>query len=276
VIYYKSKKAFGYFWSLEIFSLQHMSVVINKEFKSKEIELRNYITNFSSSGKLFGDGQRNKIKLFELEGKTINIKSFKIPNLVNKIAYKYFRKSKARRSYEYANVLLKKGIGTPEPIAYFENYSWFGFKNSYYVSEHLQADLTFRELVLDPNYPDHENILRQFTKFTFDLHEKGIEFLDHSSGNTLIKKESEGKYNFYLVDLNRMNFHNDMDFNSRMKNFNRLTPKIEMLTIMSEEYAKLYNKKYDEVFAKMCFYTNNFQLKFNRKIARKKKLLFWR
>jgi hypothetical protein len=253
-----------------------MSVVINEEFKSKEIELRNYITNFSSSGKLFGEGQRNKIRLFELEGKMINIKSFKIPNLINKIAYKYFRKSKAKRSFEYAAILLEKEIGTPKPIAYLENYSWLGLKDSYYASEHLQTDLTFRELVLQPDYPDHENILRQFTRFTFDLHQKGIEFLDHSPGNTLIKKGSEGNYHFYLVDLNRMNFHEVMDFVSRMKNFNRLTPKTEMLAIMSDEYAKLYGKKYDEVFAKMCFYTNDFQTKFHRKIARKKKLLFWR
>lgn len=253
-----------------------MSLFVNKIFISKEKELKNHIVNFNSSGDLFGDGKRNVIKLFELEGVTVNIKSFKIPHLINKIAYKYFRKSKARRSYEYANRLIKNGIGTPQPIAYAENFKFSGLEKSYYISEHLQTELTFRELVLQPDYPDHENILRQFTRFTFDLHQKGIEFLDHSPGNTLIKKGSEGTYHFYLVDLNRMNFHDVMDFDSRMKNFNRLTPKTEMLAVMSDEYAKLYDKKYDEVFAKMCFYTNDFQMKFHRKMARKKKLLFWR
>ncbi|MFV8342765.1 lipopolysaccharide kinase InaA family protein [Flavobacterium sp. XS2P39] len=234
------------------------------------------IEDFDSSGVLFGDGQRNTIKLFDLEGKTVNIKSFKIPNVINQVAYKYFRKSKARRSFEYANKLLENGIGTPQPIAYAENFTLLGLEKSFYCSEHLQAELTFRELVQNPDYPDHENILRQFTKFTFDLHEKGIEFLDHSPGNTLIKKGAQNRYEFYLVDLNRMNFHDAMDFDSRMKNFHRLTPKTEMIAIMSEAYAKLYTKKYDEVFAKMWFYTNDFQLKFHRKIARKKKLLFWR
>jgi hypothetical protein len=253
-----------------------MSLFVNKIFISKEKELKNYIENFNSSGDLFGDGKRNIIKLFDLEGITVNIKSFKIPHLINKIAYKYFRKSKARRSYEYANRLIENGIGTPQPIAYAENFTLSGLEKSYYISEHLQTELTFRALVLQPDYPDHENILRQFTRFTFDLHQKGIEFLDHSPGNTLIKKESEGRYHFYLVDLNRMNFHDVMDFDSRMKNFNRLTPKTEMLAVMSDEYAKLYDKKYDEVFAKMCFYTNDFQMKFHRKMARKKKLLFWR
>jgi hypothetical protein len=253
-----------------------MKYIFNPSFKTSNNQIINCINEFDNEGILFGDGQRNKIKLFDLDGKTINIKSFKIPNLINQIAYKYFRKSKARRSYEYANRLIENGIGTPQSIAYAENFKLLGLEKSFYISEHLQAELTFRELVLQPYYPDHENILRQFTRFTFDLHQKGIEFLDHSPGNTLIKKGTEGNYHFYLVDLNRMNFHDVMDFDSRMRNFNRLTPKTEMLAIMSDEYAKLYSKKYDEVFAKMCFYTNDFQMKFHRKIARKKKLLFWR
>ena len=253
-----------------------MSVVINKEFKSKQIELKNCVKNFNSYGVLFGDGQRNKIKLFELEGKTINIKSFKIPNLINKIVYKYFRKSKARRSFEFATILLEKGIGTPQPIAYFENYDIVGLKDSYYVSEHLECDLTFRELVEIPDYPDHSNILLQFTRFSFELHEKGIEFLDHSPGNTLIKNLYNGNYAFYLVDLNRMEFHSEMSFESRMKNLSRLTPKREMVLIMSEEYAKLYSKPFDEVFEKMWGYTKGFQEKHHGKRRLKKKLFFWK
>ena len=235
------------------------------------------VNNFESKGILFGDGQRNKIKLFEFEGKTINIKSFKIPHLINKIAYKYFRNSKARRSFEYATTLLEKEIGTPQPIAYFENYDVVGLKDSYYVSEHLQCDLTYRELVEIPDFPDHENILRQFTRFSFNLHEKGIEFLDHSPGNTLIKKTADGNYDFFLVDLNRMNFHNEMDFDSRMKNLSHLTPKKEMIEVMSNEYSKLYPAQSEaEIFEKMWFYTNDFQIKFHKKIKMKQTLKFWK
>lgn len=249
----------------------------NKNSKFNKDEIIYCINNFDSKGILFGDGQRNKIKLFEQEGKTINIKSFKIPHLINKIAYKYFRKSKARRSFEYAKTLLEKGIGTPQPIAYFENYDAVGLKDSYYVSEHLQCDLTYRELVEIPDFPDHENILRQFIRFSFELHEKGIEFLDHSPGNTLIKKTAEGNYDFFLVDLNRMNFHETMDFDSRMKNLSHLTPKKEMIAVMSNEYSKLYTAQTEEdVYEKMWFYTNDFQERFARKRLLKKKLKFWK
>lgn len=240
-------------------------------------EVLTCINNFNSSGILFGDGQRNTIKLFELEGKTINIKSFKKPHLINKIAYKYFRKSKARRSFEYATILLEKGIGTPQPIAYYENRDSVGLKDSYYVSEHLQCDLTFRELVEIPDFPDHSTILSQFVRFSFDLHQKGIEFLDHSPGNTLIRKNDQGNYDFFLVDLNRMNFHETMDFDARMNNLSHLTPKKEMIAFMSKEYAKLYPLQTEAaIFEKMWFYTNDFQERFAKKRRLKKKLKFWK
>lgn len=240
-------------------------------------EILHFIKEFNSDlGTVFGNGDRNVIKLFDLDGQLINIKSFKIPNIINKIAYKHFRKSKAKRSFEYATILLEKGVGTPKPLAYFENYNTLGLRDSYYASEHLETELTFRELVEIPDYPDHENILRQFTKFSFDLHEKGIEFLDHSPGNTLIKKIADKEYSFFLVDLNRMNFHDVMDFDRRMKNLSRLTPKKEMIAIMSDEYAKYYNMDSNSIFKKMWNATEDFQEKFARKRRLKKKLKFWK
>lgn len=254
-----------------------MPLKINEKFKQNENYIEQILNNFNSSGELFGNGDRNKIKLFDLNGKTINIKSFKIPNVVNKIAYKYFRKSKAKRSFEYATILLEKGIGTPEPIAFLENFNFIGLKDSYYVSEHLVTELTYRELVEIPDYPDQDNILRQFSKFCFELHEKGVEFLDHSPGNTLIKKIGENSYAFFLVDLNRMNFHDQMSFEQRMNNFRRLTPKKEMIAVMSNEYAKFYTEKNEtEIFEKMWQATVDFQESFAKKKRLKKKLKFWK
>ena len=253
-----------------------MKYILSPLFNLSDKQIYFLITQFETSGTLFGNGDRNTIKLFDLNGQSINIKSFKIPNLINKIAYRYFRKSKARRSFEYATNLLEKGIGTPQPIAYLENYNWFGLTSSFYVSEHLVTELTFRELVEIPEFPENEIILRQFTQFCFDLHEKGIEFLDHSPGNTLIKKVGDQKYAFYLVDLNRMNFHTTMDFDMRMKNLSRLTPKKEMIAIMSEEYAKFYPQSKEIVFEKMWFFTQDFQQKFAKKKRLKKRLKFWK
>lgn len=253
---------------------------LNKTFATNfskfNSEIDSFVSNFASSGFLFGDGKRNIIKLFDLDSKQINIKSFKKPHLLNSIIYKYFRKSKARRSFEFANILLNNNIGTPQPIAYFENTTSLGLKDSYYISEHLECDLTFRELVEIPEFPENEIILRQFTRFSYNLHQKGIEFLDHSPGNTLIKKRNNGNYEFFLVDLNRMLFHKSMSFEVRMKNLCRLTPKKEMVAIMSNEYAKISGESEQLVYETLWKMTADFQYKFFRKKRLKKKLKFWK
>lgn len=239
-------------------------------------EIISFINSFETNGKLLYGGKRNAIKIFEINGNFVNIKSFKIPHFINKIAYKYFRKSKARRSFEYATTLLQKGIGTPQPIAYFENYDFIGLKDSYYVCEHLDCDLTYRELVEITEYPDHDKILRQFTQFSYHLHQKGVEFLDHSPGNTLIKKNAEGNYDFFLVDLNRMQFHESMSFEIRMKNLCRLTPVKEMVAVMSNEYAKVSGESEQLIFETLWKMTADFQERFYRKKRLKKKLKFWK
>jgi len=235
----------------------------NKNYLHISDKIEQYLQDFNTLGKLIVDGNRNKIKAYEIEGSSFNVKSFKIPNFINQIIYKHFRKSKANRSFEYANKLITFDIGTPKPIAYYEHFSFIGLQESYYVCEHLNYDLTFRELITNPDYPDYEKILRLFTEFTWQLHEKGIYFKDHSPGNTLIIKNSEN-YDFYLVDLNRMSFVK-LDLEARMKNFSRLTPKKEMIYIMSDEYAKLSGENFEKVYEKMWFYTQQFQDKFHRK-----------
>lgn len=247
---------------------------IKAEFQSHKLVLDDIIKNFDTKGEPFGNQDRNSLKLFELDNKTINIKSFRVPNIVNQIAYKFFRKSKAQRSFEYANKLMELRIGTPKPIAYYEFKTPLLFKKSYYISEQINDDLTYRELTTDFSYPDYENILRAFTRFTFDLHEKGIHFLDHSPGNTLIKKTDDG-YHFYLVDLNRMEFKN-LDFETRIKNFSKLTIHKSMVEVMSDEYAKCTGENYDTIFNLMWKLTEDFQNKYHRKRRLKKKLKFWK
>lgn len=251
-----------------------MNYTFSNTWNAYTKEVIGFIKNFKDEGKLFGDGDRNVIKLFEINNAVVNVKSFKIPNLINQIAYRFFRKSKAQRSFEYAQHLEKLNIGTPKPIAYFEESTLLLFKSSYYVSEHLDCDLTYRELTRDLNFPHHEEILRAFTRFTYQLHEHNVLFLDHSPGNTLIKL-NDGDYQFYLVDLNRMNFKS-LSLEERIKNFARLTIHKEMVEVMSDEYAKCVGENKNKIFEMMWSDTQKFQEKFYRKRRIKKKIKFWK
>lgn len=267
------KKTFGIY---NIKKSKFGKMVVHPDFAYLRNKIGNQIENFAKDGEFLGPAVRNSIKIFDIDQQKINIKSFKIPALINAVVYRFFRKSKAKRSYEYANILLENGIGTPQPIAFLEHFGWFTLKDSYYVSEQLAADLLFRELTTNPDYPERELILRQFTGFSYRLHQKGIEFIDNTSGNTLIKKKADQMYSFYLVDLNRMNFHREMSLKKRLSNLAKLTTREDILEIMSDEYARLSGKSYDEVFSAMRKYAHQFQDQFKRRRRIKKKLKFWK
>ena len=114
---------------------------IHINFSKHEAFLDDIIINYDSKGEDYGNQKRNSLKLFKLNDKTLNVKSFRIPNVINQIAYRFFRKSKAQRSFEYAKQLQSLNVGTPQPIAYYEFKTLFLFKKSYYISEHLECDL---------------------------------------------------------------------------------------------------------------------------------------
>ena len=253
-----------------------MKYLIHNKFKDFQERIVFFIDHFLIEGKILVNGQRNIIKLFEFEEITLSIKSFKKPNLINKIVYRYFRKSKARRSFEFASKLMEMQIGTPQPVAFFENYDFIGLKDSYYVCEHLENVFEFREIVQNEAFENRDFIIRKFAQFTFEMHEKGIEFLDHSPGNTLIRKNNDGSYSFFLVDLNRMQFHETMNFQTRMKNLSKITHKKDMIAVMSNEYAKLSDDDENTVFETMWKLTSDFQYRFHRKKRIKKKLKFWK
>ena len=195
----------------------------------------------------------------------INVKSFRIPHFFNSIVYAFFRSSKANRSYNYAIKLIDLGVNTPSPICYCEVKNNFLLKTSFYISEQIDFDFQISEVINNRNFPNRINILNAFVRFTLNLHENGINFLDHSQGNTLVKLDNN-KPIFYLVDLNRMRFEK-MNFKMRIMNFRRLTNDKEVINIISSEYAKLSNRSKEEVFKLMMYYTNQF---LSRRSIRKK------
>lgn len=229
------------------------------------------VQNFYRDGQLVVKGSRNIIKTNRLNGEKVNIKYFKKPNAFNSLVYGFIRPSKAKRSFDYANYLLEHNILTPLPVAYIEEKNGFGLGESYYICGHIDYDFTFRELIHDPEFADRENILRQFTDFTYSMHEARINFLDHSPGNTLIVKKENGLYDFYLIDLNRMQFEN-MGIEARMDNFKKLWPSKTMVKIIAARYAELSGQPYEKLHSLLAKSTEAFKRKITKKKYLKRKL----
>ena len=115
-----------------------MKVVTNPAYPFLTLFLSHLSDRFETEGTTIYEG-RNMLKRFNIEGCELVVKSFKVPLFVNRVVYTFFRKSKARRSYEYAFELLKRGSSTPEPLGYIEVYKHGLFKYSYSVSAYSEA-----------------------------------------------------------------------------------------------------------------------------------------
>lgn len=205
---------------------------------------------------------RNELKIVPFDNISTVVKSFKVPNIINKIAYSFFRDSKAKKSYEYS---LEIGDFTPSPIGYIEFYKAGLINESYFISEEFKYDFTIREPLLEENFPNREEVFRAFARFTLELHNANIFHNDYSPGNILIKKE-DGVLVFKIVDINRMKFF-DLNEEERAKNFSKLWASDEILTIIADEYQK--HHICSENFTKqVLFYSNK-----NKRVKNFKKRL---
>lgn len=249
-----------------------MPIIIHSEYKSKEDAILQIVANFFNEGNLIVAGARNTIKSNFLGDEEINIKFFQKPGLFKSIIYSFFRSTKAKRSFDYANYLIGHNILTPFPIAYIENRNAFGLlKDSYYISKQINYDFTIRELIHDPLFPERDIILGQFAEFTFNMHEAKINFLDHSPGNTLVIKKGSGKYEFYLIDLNRMNFRN-LSIEERMDNFKKMWLSRTMVKVIAKTYAELSNEPEEKLHAVLLEKTTQFKRKITKKKYLKRKI----
>lgn len=179
---------------------------------------------------------RNELKIIELARVKTVVKSFKVPHLLNRIVYTFFRRSKAYKSYHNALRLQELGISTPQPIALIEFFESGLLADSYFISEFFDYDFTIRTPLLEP-LADREAIFTAFAAYTYQLHQAGVWHLDYSPGNILIKRTENG-YQFSIVDINRMVFKTICPLEG-CENFNKLWAFDDELEIMGREYARL-------------------------------------
>jgi Mn2+-dependent serine/threonine protein kinase len=211
-----------------------MKFFINPKFG----ELRQFIHSlpdtFESQGEVIRK-IRNEIRLIKTGEYELVVKSYKLPNILNKIIYGTLRKSKAERAYEYANLLLSKGVGSPIPVAYITERKNFLFKRSFFISLRSECPHCYYDL-FEKDFEREESILRAIAKTTAQMHENNFLHNDYTGGNILFNDSKEDIL-VELIDLNRMSFKH-IDMEQGCKNFGKLPIAQRMLEIMGETYAK--------------------------------------
>lgn len=187
---------------------------------------------------------------------------------------------KSRRSWNAAAELLRRGIPTAQPVAYFERPGDRTFTENYYLCDLVEHDFSAREILTAFNdgateYQGvSEDVLyQQLSHFLLDLHGRGVFFRDLAGGNILIKKQADGNLDFILIDINRARFFNrNATLAERLSDLTRICNKLHWPGREKLVGHYLQHTKYKLSFNFRCrvpFYLYDFKVKFKRRYGRK-------
>jgi predicted unusual protein kinase regulating ubiquinone biosynthesis (AarF/ABC1/UbiB family) len=122
------------------------------------------------------------------------------------------------------------------------------------------------DVLYDETFNDRDSVFKQFAKFTYEIHDKGVFHSDYNHGNILFKN-NKGIYEFSLVDVNRMKFMTLND-SLRMKSLCRLATDLSTLKLIVKYYHKVANRDFSYLLGLL---TKHFD-KFKRRQKNKQRL----
>lgn len=165
--------------------------------------VRQLPTLFDTDGEVLYQG-RNTVKRFVIEGKPLIAKRFKKMDLLKKIEL-MLGGCKAKRAFDNAEKLLSLGFLTPKPLGYLIDNSGY----SYLVTqEDTGIPLLDGMNDLTLGGANDMTLAEAFADYALSLHLAGIVHKDFNNTNIrFTRDENDGSYQFSLIDINRMKFH---------------------------------------------------------------------
>lgn len=124
-----------------------------------------------------------------------------------------FKPSKAKRSWNGAMELLRRGVPTAMPVAYFERVGDTSLKQNFYICEYVAHDFTIAQAFVAFSQGEEsfqgipaQSLYQAFARFCLHMHASGIYFRDLSGGNILVSQQGQ-QLHFALIDTARLRAH---------------------------------------------------------------------
>lgn len=201
-----------------------------------------------------------------------------------------FKPSKAKRSWNGALELLRRGVNTAHPVAFFEKENDTTLKQNFYICDYVKTDCSVGEMFVhfaqghkeflfaDKNYAiSAEDTYAQLARYLHHMHKTGTFFRDLSGGNVLVQLLDNKKLHFSLIDTARAHFYtHPSPFKERYADLARICNKLHWAG--RERFMGLYLANIGRKLTfriKLGFYLYDFKVAFKRKFGRKgiKKLI---
>ena len=201
-----------------------------------------------------------------------------------------FKPSKAKRSWNGAVELLRRGVATAQPVAFFEKIGDTTLKQNFYICNYVKTDCTVGEMFvhfakgnqsfefIDKNISiSAEETYLQLAQYLHKMHKNGAFFRDLSGGNVLVQVDENKQLHFSLIDTARAWFYtHSTPFDYRIADLTRMCNKLHWEGRI--RFLGLYLANTGRKFTpamKRAFYLYDFKVDFKRKYGRKgfKKLM---
>ncbi len=195
-----------------------------------------------------------------------------------------FKPSKAKRSWNGAMELLRRGVATAYPVAFFEKIDDSTLKQNFYVCDYVAADCSVGEMFVHFAQGNKDflcktkNILitaaevyQQLAHYLHRMHQSGCFFRDLSGGNILVQVDANKTLHFSLIDTARARFYNHpTPINQRLADMARICNKLHWAG--RERFMGLYlaniSRKMN-IQVRLHFYLYDFKVGFKRRFGRK-------
>jgi tRNA A-37 threonylcarbamoyl transferase component Bud32 len=173
---------------------------------------------------------RNKVWNVQTELGMLTVKLNRAKGL-KKLSYR-FLESKGKRHWNNAVNMLRRGVSTPLPVAFFERHENTGTAHNYYVTQFLENAFSARDVFTSINNGEanfngmsHDDLLKVIAEFTCDMHNSGVLHRDLSSGNLLLVVEGDD-IKPYLIDIGRARVRNHIKRRQRLIDVMRICYKL--------------------------------------------------
>ncbi len=240
-----------------------MRLIIEPSFRQHEEFLRRLPELFAREGEVLYAG-RNTVKRFVCGTDVLVVKHFKRPNLAQRIAYTFFKPSKARRAYLFAGQMRALGVDTPHEVAYLECTKCGMFSDAYFVSTECR-DPEIRDTIVAPNCPPQ--LLTALARFIAEVHRRGVMHGDLNLTNILFRPTEHGGYHFTLIDTNRSRFLTAPTRQDCLYNLRTLTHDRDLMRRILEAYCAVREWNTSSCIYEVFLYLDRFERR--RRIKRR-------
>lgn len=194
--------------------------------------------------------KRNEIRRFTHQGQVFIVKRYKKVNILQRFVYTFFRPTKAKRAYSFAQEFRQRGIDTPREVAYMETGNWRLFSIGYFVS--LEAKGTESHLLLREVEHYSAALAEAVARQVVLMHSRGVLHGDLNLSNFLctttcclpsdsvVTGDSPEHYSFQMIDINRSHFTDGWPTDEQcLANMVRLTHRRDLYEDLVRRYAAL-------------------------------------